>query len=299
MEKNKLYTSYLKLILSLIIVGSTSVVGKILTNSLPIFLSNGLSLIIASIVYIIILKINKVNLLTIAKKDYIILFLIAFFGTFLYRILLFYGLKFTSASEAGIISSALPAVFGISSYVLLKEKINANQIKGIILSILGILLVNSYSNIMFTGLLTKIFGNFLVFLSVIMGALFSVLSKFLSKNITPILISSISTFFSALLIIPFMIYDSFYFNISSFSLINFSLVLYYGIIVSVISFILWFDGLTVVPISTAGVYSSLIPISGIFLSFLILRETLNTNQIVGAVFILISIFTISRENRSN
>ena len=136
------------------------------------------------------------------KHDYFILFLIAFFGTFLYRILFFYGLKFTSASEAGIISSTLPAVFGITSFFLLKEKIKANQIKGIIFSVIGILLINFNGEVTISGLFSRIFGNFLIFFSVVMGALFSILSKFLSKKVTPMMISSVSTFFSTLLLFP-------------------------------------------------------------------------------------------------
>lgn len=298
--KNKyLLFPYLQIVISLIIVGSTAVVGKLLTNSLPIFLSNGLSLIIASVIYVIILKIKKIDLSILTKRDYFILFLIAFFGTFLYRILFFYGLKFTNASEAGIVSSTLPAVFAITSFILLKEKIKSNQIKGIIFSVLGIFFININDKIILTGLLLKIFGNFLVFLSVIMGALFSVLSKFLSKKVTPIIISSVSTFFSTLLLLPLLVYDGFQFNFSLLTPASFLLILYYGVFVSVISFLLWFNGLTVIPISTAGVFTSLIPITGVLLSFIVLKETLSFYQIIGAIFILISIFTISKENRSN
>ena len=233
------------------------------------------------------------------KHDYFILFLIAFFGTFLYRILFFYGLKFTSASEAGIISSTLPAVFGITSFFLLKEKIKANQIKGIIFSVIGILLINFNGEVTISGLFSRIFGNFLIFFSVVMGALFSILSKFLSKKVTPMMISSVSTFFSTLLLFPLFIYDGIYFNFSFLNFTSLMLILYYGVFVSVISFLLWFEGLTVISMSTAGVLTSLIPITGIFLSFIILKETLNLYQIVGTVLIIISIFAASKENRSN
>ena len=299
MKNKRILFAYLELILSLIIVGGTTVVGKLLNNSLPIFLSNGLSLIIASIIYIFLLKYQKVNLKILTKHDYFILFFVAFFGTFLYRILFFYGLKFTSASEAGIISSTLPAVFGITSFFLLKEKIKANQIKGIIFSVIGIFLINFNGEAALTGSFSRIFGNSLIFFSVVMGALFSILSKFLSKKITPMIISSVSTFFSTLLLFPLFVYDGIYFNFSLLNLTNLMLILYYGVFVSVISFLLWFDGLTVISMSTAGVLTSLIPITGIFLSFIILKETLNLYQIIGAVFILISIFTVSKENRSN
>jgi len=68
MKNKRILFAYLELILSLIIVGGTTVVGKLLNNSLPIFLSNGLSLIIASIVYIFLLKYQKVNLKILTKQ---------------------------------------------------------------------------------------------------------------------------------------------------------------------------------------------------------------------------------------
>ena len=266
--RNK-FLAYIQLISSLIIVGGATVVGKLLTNTLPIFLSNGLSLIIASFIYLFLLKINKINLSVITKKDYFILFLIAFFGIFLYRILFFYGLKFTSASEAGIISSTLPAVFGIISFILLKEKIKSKQIYGIIFSVIGILLINFNGEVAISGLFSRIFGNFLIFFSVIIGALFSILSKFLSKKVTPMMISSISTFFSTLLLFPLFVYDGIYFSFSLFNFTSLMLILYYGVFVSVISSLLWFDGLTVISMSTAGVLTSLIPITGIFFCHLL------------------------------
>jgi len=299
MKNKRILLAYSQLVSSLIIVGGATVVGKLLTNTLPIFLSNGLSLIIASFIYLFLLKINKINLSVITKKDYFILFLIAFFGIFLYRILFFYGLKFTSASEAGIISSTLPAVFGIISFILLKEKIKSKQIYGIIFSVIGILLINFNGEVAISGLFSRIFGNFLIFFSVIIGALFSILSKFLSKKVTPMMISSISTFFSTLLLFPLFVYDGIYFSFSLFNFTSLMLILYYGVFVSVISSLLWFDGLTVISMSTAGVLTSLIPITGIFLSFIILKETLNLYQIIGAFFVLISIFIVSKENRSN
>ena len=182
---------------------------------------------------------------------------------------------------------------------LLKEKVKINQIKGIIFSVIGILLINFNGEVTISGLFSRIFGNFLIFFSVVMGALFSILSKFLSKKVTPMMISSVSTFFSTLLLFPLFIYDGIYFNFSFLNFTSLMLILYYGVFVSVISFLLWFDGLTVISMSTAGVLTSLIPITGIFLSFIILKETLNLYQIIGTVFIIISIFTVSKENRSN
>ncbi len=42
------------------------------------------------------------------KRDLFYIFLLSFFGNFLYSIFLLYGLKLTSASESGIISGPHP-----------------------------------------------------------------------------------------------------------------------------------------------------------------------------------------------
>jgi drug/metabolite transporter (DMT)-like permease len=294
-NQNKTF-AYMEIVISLLIVGSTSIIGKVLTNSLPIFLVNGLSLIVASIIYLIIILLKKVDIFKISRRDYFIIFLVGFFGTFLYRIAFFYGLKYTSASEAGIISSSLPAVFGFGTYILLKEKLTRNQIKGIIFSVIGLLLINFNSAIGFSISTKQIIGNGLVFFSVIMGALFTIISGFLSRKITPLMISSLTSFFSALLFLPFMIIDLNKFNLFSISYKGFLLIIYYAIFVTVISFLLWFDSLKTISISTAGVFTSLIPLTSIVLGFVILKESLNLNQIIGAIFILISIVMISKAN---
>lgn len=130
--------AYLQLTLAMIIVGSSVVVGKLIVVSVPVFLASGLRFGIASIVLVpLLIKLEGIP--SLCRKDLFILFLQALTGVFGFSICLLYGLKFTGAAESGIITSTTPAVIGLISFIFLKEKLGRNNILGIVLAVLGII----------------------------------------------------------------------------------------------------------------------------------------------------------------
>ncbi len=104
MIMNRKVLSYLSMAIAMIIVGSGVVAGKLITASLPIFLSSFLSLFIASLLFLPTI-ISTVKSKILDKNDYFYIALQALLGTVLYRILLFISLKYIDASFAGIFKS--------------------------------------------------------------------------------------------------------------------------------------------------------------------------------------------------
>jgi drug/metabolite transporter (DMT)-like permease len=101
-RSNKSIVAYLQLAAAMTIVGSSMVVGKIITSSFPVFLASGLSLGIASLIFLTLLASSGNKLLVLKGKDLLVILLQAFLGTFIYRILLLYGLRYTTATQSGI-----------------------------------------------------------------------------------------------------------------------------------------------------------------------------------------------------
>src|SRR5713101_9794772 len=111
--------AYLELSSAMIIVGSTVVVGKVITSSFPVFLASGLRFAISSIILLpILLKAN--NGFPALRRKVSILFLQSFAGNFLFSIFLLYGLRLTSAAESGIIIGTTSAVIGLISFLFLR-----------------------------------------------------------------------------------------------------------------------------------------------------------------------------------
>nr|WP_246234725.1 DMT family transporter [Bacillus aquiflavi] len=219
------------------IVSSSVVFGKLITSSFPVFLASELRFIISTVIFIFLLYYKEKSFPSIQLKYIIVLFLQALTDVFLFNIFMLYGLKYTSAIEAGIITSTLPAVIGVIAFIFLKEKLTIQKGFGITFAVLGVLLMNLLSENDINGS-ASFFGNLLVFGAVIGEALFITLGKTVSNKLSPLTIATIINLFGLILFFPFSIYQAFHFYFSSVRILDWVNILYFGVVVTVIAFIL-------------------------------------------------------------
>lgn len=284
-----------KIILAMSIVGSSVVAGKLIVQSFPVFLASELRFIVATVILFPLL-IKAEGIPSIHKKDCIFLFLQALSGVFLFNIFMLYGLAKTSAIEGGIITSTLPAVIGILSVFILKEKLTTNVLVGILFAVFGTVIINIYgvfSNIGSSS--SSLVGNFLIFGAVISEALFILFGKFVAQRVSPLAISTIVSFFGTILFLPFSLYEGSHFEFKEVSITEWGLVLYFGLVVTVLAFILMYQGVSKVSASTAGVLTSFIPLSSTILSVVFLGEEIFFLHFIGFGFIMIAVFFLSKK----
>jgi drug/metabolite transporter (DMT)-like permease len=285
--------AYTKIAFAMAIVGSSVVVGKLITSSFPVFLASELRFMIATIILIPLLLKKEKRFPLIKSKDFFALFAQAFTGVFLFNVFMLYGLKFTTAIQAGIMTSTLPAVVGLLSFLFLKEKLTKQKILGILFSVVGILLINHAGGE--SGDVKSLLGTLLIFGAVVGEALFITIGKSISNNVTPLTISTMVSIFGLILFLPFSIYEAKNFNFSSVGFADWINILYFGIIVTVLAFILMYQGLSKVSASSAGVLTGVLPISSIILSSLILKEEILLIHMFGMMLVFVAIVFISKD----
>ena len=288
--------AYFDLSAAMTIVGSSVVVGKMITAHFPVFLAGMLRFAIASAILLPLLYIRERSLRRgILRKDWRILFLQAFCGVFLFTVFLLFGLRLTSAAEGGIITSASPAVLGLISVIWLKERATRSIYAGIILTVCGILMVNVLGSAarIERGVM-PLAGNLLIFGAVVGEALFSVFGKMLSKTISPLCIATWMSLFGLLLFLPFGLYEAARFDFSALMLADWAAISYSGVIVTVVAFLFWFSGLAQVEASRAAVFTGVMPLSALTLSALLLREPISYAHLLGCLFVLLGIGLITR-----
>jgi len=277
------------------IVGSSVVAGKLIVQSFPIFLASELRFLVATIILVPLLLIVE-GMPALRKKDYFFLFLQALLGVFLFNVFMLYGLTQTTATEAGLITSTIPACTGLLSYFLLKEKLTKNIIIGIILATIGTLTMTAPGIFAITNTYyLSLVGNSLVFGAVICEALFMILGKFASQCVSALAISTIISCFGLILFFPFALYESRQFAYERVSFAEWGLIMYFGIVVTVIAFILMQLGLAKVSANMAGMLTGFLPISSIVLSSLVLGEAISSVQLVGCILILFALYYFSRQ----
>jgi len=230
----------------------------------------------------------------IRKQDWVILFFQSLAGIFLFGIFLLYGLKFTTAAEAGVITSTTPAMVGLISFLFLKEKLTWNNGLGLALAIMGIMALNAAGTT--AGVergLNPWLGNLLIFGAVVGEALFITLGKVISGRMSPLAVSTIVSLLGLLMFLPPAIYEGLSFDFAALNLIDWLLILYFGLVVTVVAFILWYFALAQVPASTAAVFSGVLPISAVMLSYIVLKEAFLWSHLFGLLCVLAAIYLIS------
>lgn len=287
---NKLM-AYINLTLAMFISGSAVVVGKVMVQVLPTFLATELGIFIALLILLPLTFLIKKEAIQFDIKTNVVLLVQAICGVLLYRVFAFWGLKFTSATNSGLITSAAPVMVVLLAYFILKERLYFNRVAGILCVFIGVLVINIYTYFSQSpDGAGSIKGNLLIMAAVICEALFSVLSKVKCKPMSALYRTAIITLYAFVCLLPFAIYDGMTYDFMNISISAIICVVYYGVFVSFISYVLWFKGIEKVSASNAGVFTSVVPISSIFLSAVVLKEPILVSHIIGLFFILCGIY---------
>ncbi|MDF2679360.1 MAG: EamA family transporter [Brevibacillus sp.] len=290
--------AYIQLALSMALVGINISIGKEIVSHVPVFLFSELRFLIAMIILLPLLSMRGEWKSSWSREEGVVLFWQSFFGVFLFSICMLYGVKWTTATSAGIITSTVPACIALLSFWILKEKLQRNNLWAILLSVCGI------GFITFTGESQEIsavsmFGNLLVFLAVISEALFTIFAKRLSGKITPFQMTAAINVISFVLFLPFAIAEAIHFAWESVPASVWALIVYYAITASVLSFFLWYKGVAKVEASRAGLFTGMMPISAALIAVLFLGEAFTWLHAFGMLCVLGSIFIGTLNKRAH
>lgn len=119
----------------------------------------------------------------IAKKDYPLLIASGLFGVAINQLFFFHGLNLSSSINSGIIMTMNPILVVILAYFLLKEKISALKIGGIILGTTGAVLLTLTSSKMTGG---SSLGDIFLLINALSYAVYLVIAKPLMKKYSPL-----------------------------------------------------------------------------------------------------------------
>lgn len=290
----------IKLTIAMSIVGGFVAVNKVVSATLPIFLFSELRLSIAALILSLILIKKERRFKIPANKDVCILFIQAFVGVFLFSIFLLLGSKYTSAIESGIITSLTPALVAIVSVFIFKERLISNQIIGIGIAIVGVLLISLFD---LTGTVSltfySLYGNLLILLAVMGEAIFVTFGKLVSKEISPLRVSTIVVTFGALLFLPFAISEALAFDFTKVNAKDLFLLIYSAVAVSVVAVVLINQSAKVLSGGSTAVFTAFMPVSAICVSFLLLGEKILWYHIFGTACVLFSIMLVSVKRESS
>jgi drug/metabolite transporter (DMT)-like permease len=276
------------------IVGSSVVVGKVAVARMPVFLLSGLRFAVASLILVALVAVLERPLPRLARRDLAVLTLEAFAGIFAFNVLLLYGLAFTSAAEGGIVTSTTPAVAATLAVLVLGERWSGARTLGVALAVGGMLALNVAGGGLQMRGPRPLLGNLLIFGAVVGEAIFVVCSRVASQRLSPLVVATAISALGFAMFLPVALLEVRTFPLTRLAREDWALVGYYGVFVTVVAFLLWARGVARVPASAASVFTGVLPMSALGLSYLVLRESVTVAHLLAATLVVAGIIVLAR-----
>lgn len=275
------WSAYALLALSMSLVGSYVALTKPLVAVLPVFLLAWLRFGIAGVAMLGWLR-KPAGELPMSPATRRLVFLESFLGNFLFSICMLFGVSMTSAVSAGVIMASIPAVVAVMSWLFLGERIGLRVWAAVACSALGIgLLALGHTDTAGTDPGAALWGNVLVFGSVLCEAAYAVIGKKLTGALSPKRISALINLWGLVLMTPLGLWYAWQFDFAVVTVSYWLLLVFYALAASVGTVWLWMTGLRGVPAARAGVFTVMLPVSAALVGVLVLGERLGALQLLA------------------
>ena len=211
-------------------------------------------------------------------------------GICLYYLLENIALTYTLASNVGVIISVAPFFTALLSHLFtrMEEKLPVQFFAGFFIAMVGIAAIS------FTGrnLALNPLGDLLAVAAALVWAVYSLLTRKISRFGYPVVLATRRTFLYGLLfMIPVLLFFDFHLGLPRFAegkyLFN---ILYLGLGASALCFVTWNFAVKELGAVKTSVYIYMVPVITVFASVLFLQEKLTLRAGIGTVLILTGLF---------
>jgi len=291
------HVTYLKLAAVTMVWGGTFVAGRFLAGTIDPLLASSLRFLMASVALLLFMASARVPLVRPSAGQLLRLALLGFFGIFFYNLCFFYGLQFINASRASLIVALNPAVIGLASWLVFKERMGANKVAGIALCLGGAAtVIVSRNPQLLQGTALAWRGDLLIFGCVAGWGVYSLCSRELNKALGPLQTVTWSVLLGTLMLtLASLIMGRFTF--AAFHAIHapqLLSLLYLGVLGSAVAYIGYYDGIRRIGATRSGVFIALNPLTAVICGALLLGEQLTLAMSVGGGVILLGIYLCNK-----
>ncbi|MBL7815802.1 MAG: DMT family transporter [Saprospiraceae bacterium] len=269
--------------------GSSFIASKILLQTIPPFSLVGARFFVAAFGTLPLIWLTKQDWKKVSKTDWLKIAIIGLLQTAGTMGLLFLSMLYISASAAAVLLFTNPLWVAALSPVVLKESITAKQILGLIVGIVGVALL-----IGFKPDVLELKGNLLGLGSALCWASATIFAKKSRVNAPPFVLSAGQMFVGSWVLLAMLFVFQEKTDPSVFSDgKSWFWFLWLAIPSSVGSFGLWYVALARGGAMRASSFLFLAPVFTVVLSVLILKTSVNAQQMVGAALVCLALYVVN------
>jgi drug/metabolite transporter (DMT)-like permease len=220
--------------------------------------------------------------------DWKLIFPFVLFQPCLYFTLEANALRFTSSSQAGLISASVPLLVALGSYFTLKEKVTWATILGLFISLGGVVWLTLAGDPS-EAASDPVLGNLLEFGAMLTAVGYVLLVKRLSDRYNPWALTAMQIVAGFLFFLPGAV-PLFTNKFEALTFPQIAALFYLGAFVTLGAFGFYNYGIAHIPANRAVAFVNLIPVVAVILGWSILGETLNGPQTAAALCVLAGVW---------
>lgn len=291
MNKNKIY--YIIAVVIIFIWSTTFISTKTLLRDLSPLEIMFYRYIIAYISLILVYpKVHKSS----GLKEELLFLGAGLFGGTLYFLAENYALKFSLASNVGLLVASAPLLTAIVAHMFMKEeKVNKGWYLGALVAFIGVFLV--VFNGQFILKLNPI-GDFLAIMAALTWAIYSIIIKAIGNRYNAIYVTRKVFFYSIITMLPVMVFTDFRWDISI--VLKKSIILnliFLGVLASSICFVLWNKVILHIGAVKTNNFIYLMPLITMICSSVMLSEPIKVIAILGGILIVLGVYVSEKKNK--
>lgn len=216
------------------------------------------------------------------------------FQTTFYFSLQYVGLQYTTANDTALIVNTRPIFLALLAVIIYRERFSFLQWMALLLSFCGVLIVLYNPGTAFMS--NHLFGDFLIVLNALSGAVGVLFGKRLLKEYKPFTILVYQITIGMLGLLPLALFESG--GQFSPAQVAWGPIIFLAVFTTVFAQTLFNWGLARLPVSSSGVYFFIIPIVNIILAHFIFGEPVTWQLILGGILIIVGAYLVNDKGRN-
>lgn len=224
----------------------------------------------------------------ISQKDFLLFVLMSFFEPFLYFIGESYGLKYISSTVAAVIVATIPLISPAAAWYFHREKLKWMNVAGLVFSFIGVGFVVLNGSFQFEA---SPLGISLEFLAVLAAISYSIVLRNLVGRYNTFTIIAWQNIIGVVLFLPvWLTFEFSDFASRPFHPQAFRAIVFLAVFSSTLAFVFFTQSIRQLGVNRSNTFINLIPVFVAILSYFILKDSLEFQQIMGIVIVVTGLF---------
>jgi drug/metabolite transporter (DMT)-like permease len=237
--------------------------------------------------------------LGVRRKDVGRFIMLALVGNTVYQLFFIMGIARTTATNSALILATTPIFIVLFGALLGVERISRRVVQGVVLSFTGVVMIVLGSGKPLALTDQSLIGDLLIIANPICWSIYTVLSKPMLKDYSPLKLTTVTMAMGAVPLILVAVPSLTTENWGAISTNAWLGLAFSAVFAIAIGYVIWYTGVSRIGSARTSLYDNLVTVFAVASAWILLAEGMTAIQIIGAALVFGSLYVARREPKAD